>query len=46
MGVGLVVIAPAGLRDRIAAAMAPFRVWEIGHVDASVTGTVLKSEAE
>jgi phosphoribosylformylglycinamidine cyclo-ligase len=46
MGIGLVVIAPAGLREPLAAAMAPFRVWEIGHVDASITGTILRSEAE
>jgi phosphoribosylformylglycinamidine cyclo-ligase len=46
MGVGLVVIAPAGLREKLAATMAPFRVWEIGHVDASITGTVLQSEGE
>jgi phosphoribosylformylglycinamidine cyclo-ligase len=46
MGIGLVVIAGAGLLDEIAAAMAPFRVWEIGRVDASVAGTVLCSEGE
>jgi phosphoribosylformylglycinamidine cyclo-ligase len=46
MGVGLVVIAPAGLREALAAAMAPFHVWEIGRVDGSVTGTVLRAEGE
>jgi phosphoribosylformylglycinamidine cyclo-ligase len=46
MGVGLVVIAPAGLREALATAMAPFRVWEIGRVDGSVVGTVLRAEGE
>jgi phosphoribosylformylglycinamidine cyclo-ligase len=46
MGVGLVVIARAGLLEEIAAAMAPFGVWEIGRVDATVAGTVLRAEGE
>jgi phosphoribosylformylglycinamidine cyclo-ligase len=46
MGIGLVVIASAGLLERLAAAMSPFRVWEIGHVDSSVAGTVLRAEGE
>jgi phosphoribosylformylglycinamidine cyclo-ligase len=46
MGIGLVVIAPAGVHGEFAAAMSPFRVWEIGYVDANVSGTVLKSEGE
>jgi phosphoribosylformylglycinamidine cyclo-ligase len=46
MGVGLVVIGAAGLRDALAAAMSPFRVWEIGRVDGSVAGTVLRAEGE
>jgi phosphoribosylformylglycinamidine cyclo-ligase len=44
MGIGLVVIAPAGLRAAIAAAMAPFDVWEIGYVQAGVAGTQLRAE--
>jgi len=46
MGVGLVVIAPAGLLEALAAAMSPFHVWEIGRVDGSVVGTVLRAEGE
>lgn len=46
MGVGLVVIAPAGLLQELQALMLPFRVWEIGKVDSSVTGTVLRAEGE
>ncbi len=45
MGVGLVVIAEAGLLDKLAAAMAPFKVWEIGVVEAG-SGTVLRAEGE
>lgn len=46
MGVGLVVIGPAGLLAELQAAMSPFRVWEIGKVDSSVVGTVLRAEGE
>jgi phosphoribosylformylglycinamidine cyclo-ligase len=46
MGVGLVVIAESGLRERLAAAMAPFKVWEIGRVESGVSGTVLRAEGE
>ncbi len=44
MGVGLAVIAPLGLRERLAAQMAPFAVWEIGHIDNTVTETLLQTE--
>jgi phosphoribosylformylglycinamidine cyclo-ligase len=44
MGVGLVVIAGPGLRAELAAAMAPFEVWEIGQVEAGVAGTQLRAE--
>jgi phosphoribosylformylglycinamidine cyclo-ligase len=33
MGVGLVVIAPPGLQAKLAAAMSPFDVWELGRVE-------------
>jgi len=46
MGVGLVVIGPAGLLVELQAAMSPCRVWEIGKVDSSVVGTVLRAEVE
>lgn len=32
MGVGLVIVAPAGLLSELASAMEPFRVWELGRV--------------
>lgn len=32
MGVGLVVIAPAGQQAQLAAAMSPFNVWELGRI--------------
>jgi phosphoribosylformylglycinamidine cyclo-ligase len=41
MGVGLVVIAKAGLKDELAAAMKPFAVWELGRVDGGVEGVRL-----
>jgi phosphoribosylformylglycinamidine cyclo-ligase len=41
MGVGLVVIAKAGLQQDLAAAMSPFRVWKLGRVDGSVEGVLL-----
>jgi phosphoribosylformylglycinamidine cyclo-ligase len=34
MGVGLVIVAPVGQQAQLAAAMAPFRVWELGRVEA------------
>jgi phosphoribosylformylglycinamidine cyclo-ligase len=45
MGVGLVVIARAGLREALAAAMAPFAVWEVGTVVAG-SGTELRAVGE
>lgn len=44
MGVGLVIVAPAGQQAQLAAAMAPFCVWELGRVDDSISGVQL-SEA-
>jgi phosphoribosylformylglycinamidine cyclo-ligase len=41
MGVGLVVIAEAGLKEKLAAAMKPFDVWELGRVDSGVAGVRL-----
>lgn len=41
MGVGLVIVAPAGLQAQLAATMEPFCVWELGRVDASVEGVLL-----
>jgi phosphoribosylformylglycinamidine cyclo-ligase len=41
MGVGLVMVAPAGLVEDLAAAMAGFQVWELGKVVAGVHGTQL-----
>lgn len=38
MGIGLVVIAPAGQRSALAQAFAPFSVAEIGHVEANGSG--------
>ncbi|AEU37928.1 phosphoribosylformylglycinamidine cyclo-ligase [Granulicella mallensis] len=41
MGVGLVIVAPAGLQDDLAAALGDFpalRVWELGRVEAGTTG--------
>ena len=46
MGIGLVVIAPQGFRNKLAQAMAPFRVWEIGWVDGAITGTFLHTEGD
>jgi phosphoribosylformylglycinamidine cyclo-ligase len=46
LGIGLVIIAPAGLLSELATKMTPFRVWEIGYVDGAVTGTVLRAEGE
>src|ERR1700761_5693048 len=45
MGVGLVVIGKPGLLDGLQTAMAPFRVWELGLVEAGREGVLLK-EAE
>jgi phosphoribosylformylglycinamidine cyclo-ligase len=44
MGIGLVIVAPANNLEKLAATMAPFRVWEIGHVSASFTGTHMQWE--
>ena len=41
MGVGLVIVAPAGCVEALAAAMPGFRVWELGEVVAGVAGTQL-----
>jgi phosphoribosylformylglycinamidine cyclo-ligase len=41
MGVGLVVVAPAGLESAVAAAFAPFEVWQLGHVDSGIEGVLL-----
>ena len=44
MGVGLVIVAPAGLQNEFAAALKPFshlRVWELGRVEAGVDGVQL-----
>jgi phosphoribosylformylglycinamidine cyclo-ligase len=41
MGVGLVVIAKPGLQQELAAAMKPFRVWELGQVQRDMEGVVL-----
>ncbi len=41
MGVGLVMVAPAGLQGQIAGVLAPWphlRVWELGRVEANVQG--------
>jgi len=41
MGVGLVLIGPPGLQGKLAAAIALFpalRVWELGRVEAGVSG--------
>jgi phosphoribosylformylglycinamidine cyclo-ligase len=41
MGVGLVLIAPPGLQDKLAAAIAGYpalRVWELGRVEADAAG--------
>ena len=41
MGVGLVMIAPAGLEAQLASLLAPFshlRVWELGRVEAGASG--------
>jgi phosphoribosylformylglycinamidine cyclo-ligase len=46
MGIGLVVVAPAGHGDALAAAMSPFIVSEIGRVDAAVEGVVLGKGAK
>jgi phosphoribosylformylglycinamidine cyclo-ligase len=36
MGVGLVIVAPPGQQMKLAEAMAPFLVWELGRVEAGV----------
>ena len=41
MGIGLVVIAGAGLGDQLTTAMSPFHVREIGWVDSSIDGVFL-----
>jgi phosphoribosylformylglycinamidine cyclo-ligase len=41
MGVGLVVIAAAGLQEKLADAMKPFDVWELGRVGANMDGVRL-----
>jgi len=41
MGVGLVVLAKAGLQEELAQAMKPFAVWELGRVVSGVEGVVL-----
>jgi phosphoribosylaminoimidazole (AIR) synthetase len=37
MGVGLVIVAPPGQQAALAAAMSPFRVWELGRVDSGAS---------
>ncbi len=46
MGIGLVVIAAAGMRDRLAQAMFPFDVSEIGRVDSTIDGVFLHKGGE
>ncbi|MDE1161792.1 MAG: phosphoribosylformylglycinamidine cyclo-ligase [Acidobacteriaceae bacterium] len=41
MGIGLAVIAPAGLLSELSAAFAPFKVWEIGSITDAHTGVQL-----
>ncbi|MFC6644375.1 phosphoribosylformylglycinamidine cyclo-ligase [Granulicella cerasi] len=41
MGVGLAIIAPAGLLEELSTAFAPFRVWEIGKVTRAHAGVKL-----
>jgi phosphoribosylformylglycinamidine cyclo-ligase len=38
MGIGLVVVAPAGYHSALARFFAPFSVSEIGHVEPNLTG--------
>ena len=41
MGVGLVLIAPAGLQPQLAGLLQPFphlRIWELGRVEANAQG--------
>lgn len=45
MGVGLVIIGQSGLLPGLQAAMTPFRVWELGRIEAGREGVLLK-EAE
>jgi phosphoribosylformylglycinamidine cyclo-ligase len=45
MGVGLVIVAPPGQQAALAAAMAPFRLWELGWVDGAVDGVFLDKGA-
>ena len=44
MGVGLVVIAPAGQEDALAAAMEPFDVWKLGEVRSGSEGVSLQGK--
>jgi phosphoribosylformylglycinamidine cyclo-ligase len=46
MGVGLVIVAPPGQQAALAQAMEPFRVWELGRVDATVDGVFLDRGAK
>ena len=46
MGVGLVIVAPSGHLPTLTSALAPFRVWELGLVDANISGVRLDGGAE
>jgi phosphoribosylformylglycinamidine cyclo-ligase len=46
MGIGLVVVAAAGMREQMAEAMSPFDVREIGRVDSTIDGVFLHKGAE
>ncbi len=41
MGVGLVIVAPAGHEDALSRAMKPFHVWQVGEVSAGTKGVTL-----
>ncbi len=43
MGIGLAIVAPAGILEQLTAAFAPFPVWQIGRIDNNVTGTILRT---
>jgi phosphoribosylformylglycinamidine cyclo-ligase len=44
MGVGLVMVAPPGQQAKLADAMAPFHVWELGRVEAGERGVRFAGE--
>jgi phosphoribosylformylglycinamidine cyclo-ligase len=46
MGIGLVVVAPAGHHDALSTAMSPFIVREIGWVDSAINGVFLDKGAK